>query len=228
LPIRATNPSQEEELPEGAFRGLREQNRQAARLWSFSNVLFIFDDILDVEIPVAPAMVQKDLKKENSYYAKEQARLQRKKGNEKLSEEELKKRVPPLTQHQIDAMTMDKAVLTRLQKQKAEYIRSCIHDTVSNFLKNGRKHGISVICTNHDLFSRAPVVQTINSEWACGAFSLRKCLEREAREFLREKLSFSTAQARTVTKRVFVNFEPLCINTTGRKFFFTPHYLEFL
>jgi hypothetical protein len=62
--------------------------------------------------------------KENSYYAKEQARLQRKKGNEKLSEEELKKRVPPLTQHQIDAMTMDKAVLTRLQKQKAEYIRA--------------------------------------------------------------------------------------------------------
>jgi hypothetical protein len=55
-------------------------------------VLFIFDDILDVEIPVAPAMVQKDLKKEkeNSYYAKEQARLQRKKGNEKLSEEELR------------------------------------------------------------------------------------------------------------------------------------------
>jgi hypothetical protein len=41
-------------------------------------------------------------------------------------------------------------------------------------------------------------------------------------EFLREKLSFSTAQARTVTKRVFVNFEPLCINTTGRKFFSLP------
>jgi hypothetical protein len=39
---------------------------------SFSNVLFVFDDILDVEIPVAPAMIQGDLKKEkeNSYYAK--------------------------------------------------------------------------------------------------------------------------------------------------------------
>lgn len=198
---------------------------------AFSNVLFVFDDILDVEIPVVPAMIQGDLKreKENSYYAKEQARLQRKKGNEKLSEEELKKRVPPLTQHQIDAMTMDKAVLTRLQKQKAEYIRSCIHDTVSNFLKNGRKHGISVVCTNHDLFSRAPVVQTINSESGLVVlFPYANVSSEKLVEFLRDKLSFSTAQARTVTRRVFVNFEPLCINTTGRKFFFTPHYLEFL
>jgi hypothetical protein len=132
-------------------------------------------------------MVQGDLKKEkeNSYYAKEQARLQRKKGNEKLSEEELKKRVPPLTQHQIDAMTMDKAVLTRLQKQKAEYIRSCIHDTVSNFLKNGRKHGISVVCTNHDLFSVPQLSKQSTPRVGLWCFSLRKRLNEKLVEFLR-------------------------------------------
>jgi hypothetical protein len=165
-------------------------------------VLFIFDDILDVEIPVAQQWSKGPQKGEGELLLrKEQARLQRKKGNEKLSEEELKKRVPPLTQHQIDAMTMDKAVLTRLQKQKAEYIRSCIHDTVSNFLKNGRKHGISVVCTNHDLFSRAPVVQTINSESGLVVlFPYANVSNEKLVEFLREKLSFSTAQARTVTK----------------------------
>jgi hypothetical protein len=191
-------------------------------------VLFIFDDILDVEIPVVQQW-SRDLKKEkeNSYYAKEQARLQRKKGNEKLSRRS-SKRVPPLTQHQIDAMTMDKAVLTRLQKQKAEYIRSCIHDTVSNFLKNGRKHG-SRWSAQTTISSLAPVVQTINSESGLVVlFPYANVSNEKLVEFLREKLSFSTAQARTVTKRVFVNFEPLCINTTGRKFFFTPHYLEFL
>jgi hypothetical protein len=132
---------------------------------SFSNVLFIFDDILDVEIPVAPAMVQGDSKRRRRTPTTQKSKqgCNARKGT-RSSRGGAQETSPTADQHQIDAMTMDKAVLTRLQKQKAEYIRSCIHDTVSNFLKNGRKHGISVVCTNHDLFSRAPVVQTINSE----------------------------------------------------------------
>jgi hypothetical protein len=146
-------------------------------------------------------MVQGDLKKEkeNSYYAKEQARLQRKKGNEKLSEEELKKRVPALTQHQIDAMTMDKAVLTRLQKQKAEYIQT-VFTTPSATSSRMDEHGSrwSAQITTCSLVPRLSKQST--REWACGAVPLRKRLNEKLVEFLREKLSFSTAQARTVTK----------------------------
>jgi hypothetical protein len=146
-------------------------------------------------------MVQGDLKKEkeNSYYAKEQARLQRKKGNEKLSEEELKKRVPPLT-HQIDAMTMDKAVLTRLQKQKAEYIRSCIHDTVAT---SSRMAASTESRWSAQTMTCSLVLQSSKQSTESGLvvlFPYANVSNEKLVEFLRDKLSFSTSQARTVTK----------------------------
>lgn len=210
---------------------------------SFENTLFIFDDIVDVEIPVCPEAIRVDYRKEkeNTYYAKEQARLRTKEERRReqcenkgmvfkpLNPEELRKRIHPMDQQALEATLMDQAILTRLNKTRSQFIKECIHNTIQNFLKNGRKYGISVITTTHRFFDRNPTVDCANDESGLVVlFPYANVSNEKLVEFLRDKLCFDLTQARSVSSRVFKNYEFLAINTSGRKFFFTSHYLQFL
>ena len=208
---------------------------------SFENVLFIFDDILDVEIPVCPVILQRDYvkEKEKSYFEKEKAKVRTKEEKRKelcerkglpfraLTPEEMKARIPVL--ENLEATLMDQAVITRLNKLRSQHIRSCIHNTVENFLKNGRKYGISVITTAHRLFDRNVTMNCAADESGLVVlFPYANVSSEKLVEYLREKLCFDIVQARRVSSRTYKNYEFLAVNTTGRKFFYTSNHLEFL
>lgn len=207
---------------------------------SFENTLFIFDDILDVEIPVCPEALKRDLQteKQNTYFAKERAKAKAREERRKETMERKGQRytppqrppeITPLTPAELEATLNDQATLARLNLMRGKLIRRCIHDTVHNLLKNGRKYGISVITTTHALFGNNPTAECSKDEAGLIVlFPYANVSNEKLVEYLRDKLCFDLPQARAVTKRTFKNYEFLAVNTTGRKFFLTSHYLEFL
>lgn len=207
------------------------------------NCLFIFDDIIDVEIPAEKDVIKQDYvkEKEKTYFIKEKTRIKRKEERNKEmmekkgftytapTKEELLKRMTPMDKEDLEIKLTDAALIARLNQNRSKLIKEYIHETIHDFLKRGRKYGISVITTTHRFFDRNPTADCANDESGLVVlFPYANVSNEKLIEFLREKLCFDLKQARAVATRVFKNFEFLAINTSGKKFFFTSNHLQLL
>jgi energy-coupling factor transporter ATP-binding protein EcfA2 len=208
-----------------------------------SNCLFVFDDILDVDISIAPEKLRVDLveEKKKTFFVKEKARIVREQQRKRdqvesrgllfkpLSDPEIEKRMRQQDPRELELKLSDNTALAKLNQFKGHFIKSLIRASIHDILKRGRKYGVSCITTTHRFFERDDTAQcSVDESAGVVLFPYGNVSKEKLVEFLRGKLCFNLAGARAVASRTYKQYEYLFINTSGQQFFFTSHHLEFL
>lgn len=181
----------------------------------YTNCLFIFDDVIDVDIPVDIAHIIDGAVEDT--FKRETGKL--KPGQEiARTREEIKKNLSVL----------EMAKLSNVAKKTGALIKKNIMDSLLMLLKAGRKNRISVLCTNHDLFSSSTPTSIMSESHKVILFPYGNVSMSKLKDFLTIKLSFDKEQADFVVKNSFKKYEALIINVNGMHFYFTSKKFQFL
>lgn len=158
---------------------------------NFKDCLFIFDDIIDCNISLDPEIFAQRL-------------LEEKRNENPKSTKEVK-----LTVRETEYM--DKLVL-----KQGQIVKKYIVDSIMNLLKLGRKNGISVVITDHKLYSGIISSEIISESHNVTLFPYVNVSNKKLKEFLMEKLSYDNDQADEILKKnKFYQFDFLTLMTQG-------------
>lgn len=243
-----TDPSYSELLKKASFKevliavDVRKINSQLSAE-SYPNSLFIFDDIMDVKISLEPTMLATDYRAEKlkTFATKEKARVRRaqERVREKAEQKGLQYKAP--TKAELEALMRipdedelalnlsDNTAIAKLNEFRAKQIRMHIQNTIHDFLKRGRKYGVSLVTIAHRMFDRDDTAQcSLDESHGVVLFPYANTSREKLVEYLRTKLCFDLTQARAVADKVYKQFEFLYIGTNGKHFFMTSNHFEFL
>lgn len=166
----------------------------------YRNCIFIFDDILDVEVSLSPDEIA------NLY-------LEEKKSN---------------NAQDVKLLLSDQVKIARITKIKSELIKHNIVNSIFALLNLGRKNGISVLVSDHKLHSGGNSCKIISESHNIVLFPHGNVSSSKLEEFLVKKLSFDKDQAAKVINKVFKKYEFLNINVAGDNFYLTSNEFKFL
>lgn len=162
----------------------------------WKDVLFVFDDIIDITPTVNPDEIVN-----------------------LLSEEEKKKFVKT-------GMTLkEREALENYVERKMKRCVGYIRDSIGNLLKGGRKNHISVIIVDHKLNSGPITCSYIAQCTSFWLFPYSNNSKRSLKTWLTSKVSFDDEEADVVANIEFFQFDFLYINRAGKKFCMTPDRL---
>jgi hypothetical protein len=175
---------------------------------NYNNCVFVFDDIIDVAVSLDPMKVAQE-------YIEDVVAVAKGKGKN-LETKEYK------------LLLSDQVKLQRIIKAKSETIKNNILLSISALIKLGRKNGISLIITNHNLFGQHFASRIIEEAHTVVLFPYDNVSNQKLKDFLIEKLSLDNSQADSIIKTEFKKFDQLLINVQGKKFFFTSQEFKFI
>jgi hypothetical protein len=164
----------------------------------FQDCLFIFDDILDVDVSIDPNIVAEQL-------------LSMKKGTEKK-----------------ELNFKDQAVIDKAVRAKGKVVKSYILESISNLLYLARKQSVSVLITCHDLFSGREASKIIGESHNIVLFPYSNVSNKKLKDFLTTKASYDLDEASDLLKTEFLQYEYLSLNVNGRRYFMTPSTFKIL
>ena len=169
---------------------------------NYNNCLFVFDDIIDVSVSLDPIKTAEE-------YITDVVAVANSKGKN-VDKKEYK------------LLLSDQIKLQRIIKAKSETIKNNILLSIGALIKLGRKNGISIIVTEHNLFSGNRMSNKILEEsHSVVIFPYDNVSNEKLKDFLKEKLSLDNEQSQSIIKTSFKKFDFLNINVNGKKFFFT-------
>lgn len=180
----------------------------------YNNCLFVFDDIIDVNVPVNPVDIAKE-------YMEDLITVQKRKNpNVVITAEKLKE----------DARLLlaDQMKINRISKVKSESIKMYILNTLNLFLKVGRENGISLVVTDHKMRSGSSSIKVISESHNVVLFPFGNVSKMKLKEFLEEMLSFDKDVSTIISNNKFIKYEFLNINTSGDNFFMTGNQFKML
>lgn len=189
---------------------------------NYRNCLWIFDDIIDVDIPVnvndvldaaIVEIMNKEVKKKDDAVARKAKYIPTPREKQAIQEQ----------------LTMiDQIKLSNVAKRRSDVLKKNIKDSILMLLKAGRKNKISVICTNHEMFSSETPAPLITEAQKIIIFPYGNVSPFKLKEFLTKKTPIDSFQANNITANSFMKYEPLVINVNGINFYFTLTKFQFL
>lgn len=170
----------------------------------FDNCIFVFDDVLDVKIPVSLENVAFEFLKT------------------KMNARDIK------VNQVYECIEREKRKLSQMAFADAKLIKINILEAMNSLLKNGRKNGISVMVTEHKLFAGPNSTEVLSEMDNVMLFPYGNTSDETLIRFLREKLSLGLTQAREIVKKQYMKFQFLMINVDGANFEMTSNSLKLL
>lgn len=174
----------------------------------YNNCMFVFDDIIDVEISLDPDKIAKE-------YIAEQIEVRNRNSKKEMIQE-------------YKLLLNDQVKLQRISKSRAETIKSYIISSIISLLNLGRKNNLSVIVTDHSFFSGRVSSKVLSESHNITLFPFGNVSNEKLKEFLIKKLSFDNWQANKIIENQFIKYDFLNISTTGNNFYFTSKKFNFL
>lgn len=163
---------------------------------TWHNVLFVFDDIIDIKPTVNPDEIVN-----------------------MLNEEEKKKFIK--TRMTLKERESLENYVLRKMKRCVGYIR----DSIGNLLNGGRKNRISVVVVDHKLNTGPVTCAYIAQCTTFWLFPYSNNSKRSLKTWLISKVSFDEEEADKVANMEFLQFDFLYVNRAGKKFCMTPDRL---
>lgn len=165
----------------------------------FKDSLFIFDDIIDVAISLDPNSIANQIIKEKATSTRQQ---------------------------QVELTLKDKEYLDKIVLKRGKIVKQYIIQSIYSLLKLGRKNSLSVLITDHKLFSGDISSQIISESHNITLFPYGNVSNLKLKQFLTEKVSFDKDQAEEIIKNEFYQYDFLTLLTEGIQGYITNSKLK--
>lgn len=166
----------------------------------FRNCLLIFDDVIDVAVSLDPNLVADEIIAEKAKSTRNQS---------------------------INLTLKDKDYIEKRVAKKEKSTKEYITKSLENLMNLARKNYISMIITEHKMFTGKKTSNDIISEsHNITLFPYVNVSDLQLKEFLMQKVSFDKDQAREIVNNDFYEFDFLNIITDGVKGYITNDKLK--